>query len=181
MARLASCRRKISLACVSADSTAIIRSVITLQELENLLPFACAWAEEQERLILREGVSLTDALVADARRVGLEHPERVRVMSVATMPTPQDPVIREAARAAGLTPDTAGLSLRYGIFIRSEHWGKRKLVVHELVHTAQYERLGSVRLFLQQYLYECITFGYPAAPMEQEAIMVSHEACSSGE
>jgi hypothetical protein len=61
---------------------------------------------------------------------------------------------------------TIGLTLRYGIFIRADCWGERRLVVHELVHTLQYERLGGFMPFLQQYLHECITIGYPAAPME---------------
>ncbi len=62
------------------------------------------------------------------------------------------------------------MALRYGIFIRSDCWGEHGLVAHELAHTAQYERLGGIRPFLRQYLLECLTIGYPAAPMEQEAI-----------
>jgi len=73
---------------------------------------------------------------------------------------------------------TIGLTLRYGIFIRSDCWGERRLVVHELVHTLQYERLGGFMPFLQQYLHECITIGYPAAPMEQEAKRIEREMCT---
>jgi len=69
-------------------------------------------------------------------------------------------------------------NLRYGIFIRSDCWGERRLVVHELVHTWQYERLGGFRPFLQQYLHECITIGYPAAPLEQEAKRIESEMCA---
>ena len=36
----------------------------------------------------------------------------------------------------------------------------------QLVHTAQYERFGSVAAFLRQYLHECLSIGYPDAPME---------------
>jgi len=56
------------------------------------------------------------------------------------------------------------------IFVRSDCWCERRLIAHELVHTVQYERLGGIRPFLRQYLTECLTVGYPAAPMEQEAI-----------
>ena len=49
--------------------------------------------------------------------------------------------------------------------------------MHELVHTSQYERLGGFEAFLKQYLYECITIGYPAAPLEQEAILMAEELC----
>jgi len=53
----------------------------------------------------------------------------------------------------------------------------RRLVVHELAHTAQRERLGRVLPFLQQYLRECVTLGYPAAPLEQEAIKAAQRIC----
>jgi hypothetical protein len=80
-------------------------------------------------------------------------------------------MLRAAAQATQLiSPGTGGLTLRYGIFIRDDCWGDRRLVFHELVHTLQYERLGGFEPFLRQYLHECLTIGYPAAPMEQEAV-----------
>ena len=72
-----------------------------------------------------------------------------------------------------LTPATRGLALQYGIFIRSDCWRERTLIAHELVHTAQYERLGGILPFLRKYLFECVTIGYPEAPLEQEAIIQS--------
>lgn len=38
------------------------------------------------------------------------------------------------------------------------------------MHVAQYERHGSIPAFLQQYLNEVNQYGYPANPMEQEAV-----------
>jgi len=64
---------------------------------------------------------------------------------------------------------TIGMALRYGIFIREDHWGDRRLLVHELAHVAQYERLGGFRGFLKQDLEECINPGYPLGDLEQEA------------
>lgn len=141
---------------------------------------ACAWAEEQEAVILRDGVALTASQVADARHIGIGHPERVRLRVVAEIPLPLHPLLRDAAETTGLiSPLTAGLTLRYGIFIQSESWGERRLVVHELVHTVQYERLGGFQPFLEHYLYECITPpGYPFGPLEQEAQRIEHEMCA---
>jgi hypothetical protein len=51
------------------------------------------------------------------------------------------------------------------------------MVVHELGHTAQYERLGGFEPFLRQYLFECITIGYPEAPMEQEVVSLTARIC----
>ena len=40
-----------------------------------------------------------------------------------------------------------------------------------------YERFGGFRPFLDQYLHECITIGYPGAPLEQEAKRVEKDLC----
>jgi hypothetical protein len=151
-------------------------SIITPQQFEMLLPLASAWALEQESTILRTGVALTTAQLADARQIGVLHPEKVRLLSVAQIPSPQHPILAAAAQATALiSPATAGLTLRYGIFVRDDCWGNRHLVVHELVHTAQYERLGGVDEFLRMYLMECLTPpGYPHGPMELEAVTTAN-------
>lgn len=154
-------------------------NMITQEQFKMLLPLACAWAEDQERIILRDGVALTPAQAADAGKISISHPERVRLLSVIRAPIPEHPDLRAAAEATQLiSARTGGLTLRYGIFIRADCWGDRRLVFHELVHTLQYERLGAFQQFLQQYLYECITIGYPAAPMEQEAVTTTARLCA---
>ena len=145
--------------------------MITQEQFKILLPLAATWAEQQEGIILRDGVPLTEPQMADACTLGISQPNRVRLLNVTTIPAPEETLLKAAAQATQLiTPQTAGLTLRYGIFIRSDCWGDRRLIVHELVHTSQYERLGGFFAFLQEYLLQCVTIGYPAAPMEQEAI-----------
>jgi hypothetical protein len=145
-----------------------------IAHFEMLLPLAIKWAAAVEKRILRDGVPLSDQEMADARAVGVREPERVRVLALARVPAPRNLTLRTAAAAIQfLTPETRGLALRYGIFVRSDCWGERGLVAHELAHTAQYERLGGIEPFLRQYLQECLTIGYPAAPMEQEAIVAA--------
>jgi hypothetical protein len=68
---------------------------------------------------------------------------------------------------------TAGLTLNHGIFIRADHWRDRRLVAHELVHVAQYERFGGIRPFLKAYFRECLVPGYPLGSLEQEAIQTA--------
>jgi len=151
---------------------------ISPEQFRQLLPLACAWAEPQEQRILKQGVGLTADQVADAEVIGVANPARVRLLRVDQIPVPEHPALRAAAEATSLiSPLTAGLTLRHGIFIRSDCWGQRRLVVHELAHTAQYERLGGFQHFLEQYLWECLTIGYPAAPLEQEAIAVERRLC----
>jgi hypothetical protein len=140
-------------------------------QFERLLPLAAKWAAAVEARILHEGVPLSAEGMKDARALGVGEPGRVRLLALARAPIPSDLTLRTAAAAIRfLTPTTCGLALRYGIFVRNDHWGDRRLVAHELAHTAQYERLGGIEPFLRQYLYECLTIGYPEAPMEQEAI-----------
>jgi hypothetical protein len=121
-------------------------SMITPQQFEMLLPRACAWAAEQERAIIQSGVPLSESQLADARQVGVAQPERVRLVRVSQIPTPIHPALAAAAGATNLiTPLTQGLTLRYGIFVRADCREQRPLVVHELVHTSQYERLGGMK------------------------------------
>jgi hypothetical protein len=151
-------------------------NIITPEQFELLLPLACSWAEEQEERILAEGVSLTAAEMADARKIGVIHPERVRLLRVPGIPRPSHTALVAAANAIGfISPSTAGLTLRYGTFIRDDCWGERHLVVHELAHTMQYERMGGIGPFLRQYLQECVSIGYFAAPMEEEARRIERE------
>ena len=138
--------------------------------IKMLLPLACKWAEKQEHLILRDGVALTAFQIEDARRIGVQEPERIRLRVVQEIPMVKSTLLRAAAERTGLiSPFTIGMTLHYGIFIRADHWGERRLVVHELAHTAQYERLGGFKPFLGAYLEECLTVGYPNGPLEQEA------------
>ncbi|MEY2538525.1 MAG: hypothetical protein QOG67_2265 [Verrucomicrobiota bacterium] len=153
-------------------------SAITPEQFESLLPLACQWAAGQEQHILATGAPLSQMAVADAQRVGVAQPQRVRILYVPEIPIPQHPALRAAAEQTRLiSPLTGGLTLRYGIFIRADCAYSRAMVVHELGHTAQYERLGGFEPFLRQYLFECITIGYPEAPMEQEVVSLTARIC----
>ncbi len=149
-------------------------SALTNEQFEALLPLAIAWAEEREREILANGIPLTPEQADDATQVGVTQPDRVRLLAVEVIPPPDHPLLRAAGELTGLiSPFTAGLTLRHGIYVRSDFIDDRRLIAHELVHTGQYERFGSIGTFLRQYLAECLSIGYPEAPLEQEAILVS--------
>jgi hypothetical protein len=150
-----------------------------LSQFEMLLPLAVTWATEQEQKVVRDGVPLSEKEVDDARAVGVQSPDRVRLLQVETIPRPSQPQLKAACDAIDfLTPATRGLTLGQGIFIRSDCWRDRLLVVHELAHVAQYERLGGILPFLRKYLFECLTTGYAAAPLELEAIAVAARVCA---
>ena len=134
-----------------------------------ILPIVCAWAKKHERVILHRGTPLTEQELSDARRVGVQHPERVRILKVNSVPPRLPARIRLMAERLAWGPAiTAGMALGYGIFLRADQGERRDLLIHELAHTAQYERLG-FRRFLEQYLHECLTTGYPSGALEAEA------------
>lgn len=111
----------------------------------ELLPRAVAWAEAQERIILdhKDSVALSAAEQAIAFRAGVQRPDAVRILAVVSVPFPDEADLRAAGQMIGLVGEhTAGLTIGHGIFLRRDHWKDAKLIAHELVHVAQYERYG---------------------------------------
>ncbi len=143
-----------------------------------VLPLVSEWAEAKEKVVLKNGIPLSDSQMDDARSVGVIHPEKVRIFNVPQIPLPKHPVLKAAAEETQLiTPATVGFTVRYGIFIHSDFSDDRYLMVHELVHTSQYEKLGGFLPFFRKYLLQLINIGYPEAPMEQEAIKMAEKIC----
>ncbi len=139
--------------------------------LPLLIPVAAKWAEWQERRILRLGSPLSPAALEDAKRMGVKAPERIRIMEVERIPFFNGPLVTLASRfLPAVSASTAGLSLRYGIYLRKSIAGNRRLLAHECAHTAQYERSGGIEEFLERYLTECFELGYSASPLEREAV-----------
>lgn len=144
-----------------------------MEEMKSLLPLllpkAVAWAEQQSEIIAGVGKPLDDALATLAKRVGVQHPELVRIHEVACIPVPSDPTLASAAGHIRLFGgQTAGLTLGYGIFIRSGYLIKM-ILAHEFRHVYQYEQEGSIASFLSTYLQQTAAFGYSNAPYETDA------------
>ncbi|MDB6147601.1 MAG: hypothetical protein JWO45_1265, partial [Spartobacteria bacterium] len=105
--------------------------MITQAIFKMLLPLACAWAKKQQSLILRDGVSLTAEQIIDARKIGIQCPEQVRLRRVEEIPMPLNRSLRHRAQSIGLiSRTTVGMTLDHGIYIRSDYWGDRRLLVH---------------------------------------------------
>jgi len=151
-----------------------------LSSLPVLLPVVQAWAEKQEIIVLEAGAPLTESQLADARRAGVAHPEKIRALRSETLPFPENEDIMFVARQVGLFSNrSTGMTLGHAICLAHAAWDDRHTLVHECVHVGQYERLGGLRPFLSQYLRECIDPGYPFGGLEQEAILVSREICKT--
>ena len=151
---------------------------LSLSQLDQLLPMACEWIESEEMKALKTGLPLSADQLGVARKIGVWHPEKVRLVAVTEMPKPQQPDLLAAATKVGLLgPSVAGLTFRYAIYIQNDYLGDQQLVAHELTHTGQYERLGSIRGFLEPYLRECLTIGYEACSFERQAREIAAFLC----
>jgi hypothetical protein len=140
-----------------------------LSRLVSLGPAAVRWAEAHEAEILRNGLALDAKMQAVARAVGVRNPERVRLAVVARIPLPEEPELRQAAISLGmLGPETIGLTLGHGIYVRKRPVSTR-LLSHECRHVHQYEQAGSIAAFLGNYLQQIATVGYRDAPLEVDA------------
>ncbi|RYD72194.1 MAG: hypothetical protein EOP84_23575 [Verrucomicrobiaceae bacterium] len=154
-----------------------LRSV-TLALLPMGIPLAALWVWHRERLSYRYGRPLTENEKADAHTVGVKDPERVRVWLVERIEVFRSPFLNHLTAGLQQTfSTTIGITLRYGILIRHEWDGDRRLLVHELAHVAQYERLGGILPFLLQYLRECIRDGYHSSQLEQDAVSATRRIC----
>ncbi|CAB3807741.1 hypothetical protein LMG28688_06602 [Paraburkholderia caffeinitolerans] len=137
--------------------------------LPSILPGAIAWAEQQSALVLSTGAPLPQHCVADARAVGVQAPELIRVAIVTSLPLPYDPTLRGVALSTGLLgPNMVGLTLGHAVIVVNGH-ATRRLLTHEFRHVHQYETAGSIATFLPTYLQQIATFGYEQAPLEVDA------------
>ena len=73
--------------------------------LPELLPKAIAWAEAVAARVDAVGAPLPEPYLAVTRRVGVSHPERIRVATVEEMPLPDDPELRAVALGLENRPD----------------------------------------------------------------------------
>jgi len=137
--------------------------------VDSLAPLAVAWYSEQERVLLARGRPLDSEEEKMARQMGVQHPERVRVIVAQQFPFPDNPVLAEELRTLGFgSQREGGRSLGYAILIKPKYEKQRWLLAHELVHTAQRERLGT-EPFIRRYLLELRILGHARAPLELEA------------
>ena len=118
--------------------------------------------------------------MADARALGVREPGRVRVAATPAIPANLPLALRWLTFAVerGLR-DAVGIALGHGLYVRRDFAGDRALLVHELGHVAQYERLGRTE-FLTRYIAEFLQRGYPNGALEPEAVVRARALCTVG-
>ncbi|MGC9258774.1 MAG: hypothetical protein ACP5I8_01670 [Phycisphaerae bacterium] len=147
----------------------MINIKVLKQILPSIAPAMTAWAATMERLAMEQGASLDSIQWREALRAGVQRPEKVRIMDVEELPHPNPELTQLAHEIGVITENTEGLTLGYGIFLKANIPDAKRRLIHQLVHCAQYERLGELRLFIREYVQCCLDFGYAHSPYELEA------------
>lgn len=137
--------------------------------MEPLVPRMLAWYNRIEDDLLQGGRELSPKEQAMARELGVDDPDRVRVVVTEVFPMPDDPALhREAVRLGLDTLPVSGRAMGYVILLKPEIAGDPAVIAHELVHVVQMERLGR-EPFLRRYFAELAAVGYTCSPLEREA------------
>jgi hypothetical protein len=161
--------------------TRAMAQLVDQETFERLLPLACQWAKTQEEMILAYGHSLSATQAADAFEAGVKNCERTRLLIVDRIPIPDHPELAQISiRTQILTPASRAWAIGYGIMVRADSWGDRELLLHNLVHVAQCERVGGIEAWVRQYLTERLTCGvFTLGQFEHEARVLAHQICAA--
>lgn len=151
------------------------------EAIERLALLARDWALEQEAFVLKLGAPLTAPQLADAARVGVKDPTRIRILPVDRMPMPANLELAEAARRAQIITDASpAVTLGHGIIVRVDRWNDRELLLHQLVHVAQCERCGGLEAFVEEYLTDRSTCAdFTVGSLEDEARSLARDICAA--
>lgn len=144
---------------------------VIIQELnlEDTIKLACTWVEQQQEYIDNFGAKLTPHQISLAIQVGVRQPERIRILTIEKIPSPNDETLSKIAEKLNfLGPSTLGITLGYCIYVRDGYVDDR-LLSHEFRHVYQFEESGSIQVFIGEYLQQLIQYGYELSPFEIDA------------
>lgn len=155
--------------CINRDEIYANPPAELTDYVNEILPAAEQFVSENEREALDKGIELNASQMEMAQRVGLQHPEKVRLYYVDRLPFPEDPELANLAKKYGYSsPFMAAYTYGYGIWIKHSEASNQLLLSHELIHVRQAEQMG-LKEQTRQYLIQLFIYGYENAPMEKEA------------
>jgi len=71
--------------------------MINLQGIISLVPKASVWVEEQEEIILSNGIPLTEKQISIASKSGIKNTGKIRLLQVELIQEPEDSILNEAS------------------------------------------------------------------------------------
>ncbi|WP_299010901.1 hypothetical protein [uncultured Shewanella sp.] len=140
--------------------------------MARLLPQYISWAQEIDRQGLQKGMPLSKANLELAADIGIQFPEKVRVVYVDSVPYPyEDPALKAMGESLGLIGEGISNNAQvfgYSIYVRKGYKLDRPRMAHELVHVLQVER-SSFSEVVVQHIRDLANYDYRSAPLEVEA------------
>lgn len=137
-----------------------------------LVPQYIEWGYETEAQGLKVGIPLDQEGLLLARDIGIESPEKVRIVYVDEVPFPYDnfalKVLGESVGFIGDNITNEAQAFGYSIYVRRDYELDRPRLAHELVHVLQIER-SNFQDVTFQHLSDLANYGYSDAPLEVEA------------
>lgn len=96
------------------------------------------------------------------------------------IPKPDFPKLHAMGLSDFIGMDVDGITYRNTYYLLPHVANNLKLHFHELVHVAQWDKLG-VALFIQRYISEIQIYGYEEAPLEKMAYAFDDHFSRGGE
>ncbi len=136
-----------------------------LSAIDKYVPEASAGVREAEAIALQKGRPLSDEELILAQRVGVSHPEKIRIFFTSRFPIDENELHQGG--------DIVALTMNYGIFVKPYVSLKREsyleIITHEFAHVVQFERLG-VEGMSRRFNLETFILKDKLIPIEREAI-----------
>ncbi len=141
----------------------------SFEAYRELLPLALSWLLSVEEATLTQGRSLSPVELQDAQVVGVQQPEKIRILSVESIAQPENPLLLQAMTEIGMPLEgVAGRATGYGVEVV---YGteSRALLRHEFRHVYQFEQAGSMANFVENYVKSVLADGYQNSEFERDA------------
>ena len=133
------------------------------------------WATKRSKFICTHGAWLTSDLIDLATKMGVAHPEKIRIYSSSTATLIDDDKVNKLLLKFGFSADrTCALTLFHSIALNKACAKNLVILAHQFRHVAQFESCGSLELYLENYLMEIAYFGYGKGPLEVDAHIASN-------
>ena len=145
--------------------------------MQQNIPKAVQWVTEIEHDCMEIGHQLSPQSKRDARTLGVEQIDLVRVMVLTEIPLPNDRDLWKFILQTAICSNR-GIAFGRGIVLKTGDY-YRRLIAHKLAHVMQYERFGGIEPFLVCYIPESFPPHYPNGPLEQEAEQLAKAVCCS--
>ena len=145
---------------------------------DDFLQRMITYSENIERRVLAEGRPLTAAETELARRAQVQDVDRVRILVLERVPLPRDATLRRYLEEIGflqLMQRARGTTKGYGIILTPGAVSRPINLAHELIHVAQYERLGGIAAGMAYHLPDLAENGYRRSELEDEAFRLAPE------